>query len=92
MGWDKLGDCDDGVFFFWKFGDDNVGVGGVSSSFAPKFELWVRYFFFVRGSIYRSPTASVLGSFFIKNAKSVSGRCRSLKHESVFFLIGTPPL
>ena len=67
MGWDKLGDCSDGVFFLCRFGDDDVGVGGVSSSFTSKFELWVWSFFFVQSSIYRSPTAPILSSFFIKN-------------------------
>ena len=92
MGRDELGDCGDGAFFFWGFGDDNVRVRGVSASFASKLEFGVWLLFFVRGSVYRSPTASVLGSFFVKNAKSVSGGCGSFKHESVFFLVGTPPL
>ena len=73
MGWDKLSDCGDGCLFFLRFGDDDVGVGGVSSSFASKFENWVWYFFFIGSSVYESPTASVLAPFFVKNTKSVSG-------------------
>ena len=92
MGQDKLGDCGKGVFFFLRFGDDNIGVGGVSSSFASKFELWVWSFLFVRNSVYRSPMASVLGSFFVKNTKSISGRRGSFKHKSVFLGMSTPPL
>ena len=92
MGWDKLSDCGDGCFFFLRFGDDNVRVGGVSSSFASKFEVWVWHFFFAGSSIYGSPMASVLGSFFIKDTKSVSGGCWSFKDESVLFLVGAPPL
>ena len=92
MGRDELGDCSDGVFFFLGFGDDNVGVRGVSASFASKLEFRVWLFFFVRGSVYGSPMASVLGSFFIKNMKSVSGWCWSFEDESVLLLMGTPPL
>ena len=38
---------------FWDLGsgDDNVGIGGVSSSFASKCELRVWYFVFIRGPI-----------------------------------------
>ena len=72
MGGDELGDCCDAVFFFLRSGDDDVRVWGVSSSFTSKFELRVRYFIFFLGSIDRSPLASVLGSFFVKYAKSVS--------------------
>ena len=92
MGWDELGNSGDSAFFFLRFGDDNIRVGGVSSSFASKLELWVWYFFFVRGSVYRSPTASVLGSFFVKNTKSVSGGCGSFKHKPVLLGMSTPPL
>ena len=62
VGWDELGDCGNGNFFF------------------------------VRGSVYGSPTASVLGSFFVKDMKSVSGRCGSFKHESILLGMSTPPL
>ena len=92
MGRDELGDSGNGVFFFLRFGDDNTRVRGVSSSFTSKFELCVRYFFFVRGSVYRSPMASVLGSFFVKNVKAVSDRGRSFKYESVFLDMSAPPL
>ena len=92
MGWDELGNCGNGSFFFLRFGDDNVGVRGVSSSFASELEFQVWYFFFVRGSVYGSPTASVLGSFFVKDVKSVSGRCGSFNHESVLLGMSTPPL
>ena len=57
---DELGDCGDGIFFFLRSGDDDVRVGGVSTSFASKLEFRVWLFFFVRGSVYRSPTASVM--------------------------------
>ena len=87
-----MGECGDAGFFFLRSGDNNVGVWGVSSSFASKFELRVWYFFFVRGSVYRSPTASVLGSFFVKYAKSVSSRSWSFKHKLVFLRMGAPPL
>ena len=92
MGRDELGDCGDGVFFFLGLGDDNVRVGGVSASFASKLEFRVWLLFFVRGSIYRSPTASVLGSFFVKNMESISDWCWSFKGKSVLLLKGTPPL
>ena len=89
---DKLGKCGDVDFFFLGFGDDNVGIGGVSSSFTSEFELRVWYFFFVRGSVYRSPTTSVLGSFFVVDMKSVSNRCGSFKYKFVLLGMGTPPL
>ena len=92
MGWDELSDCSDGCLFFWRFGDDDIGVWGVSSSFTSKFEDWVWCFFFLRSSVYRSPTASVLGSFFVKNMKSVSGRCGSFNYELVLFDMSAPPL
>ena len=75
MGRDELGDCSDGVFFFLRFGDDNVGVRGVSTSFASKLKFGVWLLFFVRGSVDGSPTASVLGSFFVKDMKSVLDGC-----------------
>ena len=90
MGWDELSDCSDGCFFFLRFGDDNVGVRGVSSSFTSKFELRVWYFFFVRSSVDGSPTASVLGSFFVKYVKSISCWCQSFDYKFVSFLMGTP--
>ena len=92
MSGDKLGDGSEVDFFFLGSGDNNVGVWGVSSSFTSKFEDWVWCFFFVRSSVYRSPTASVLGSFFIKNTKSVSGGCGSFNYESVLFEMCAPPL
>ena len=91
MGRDELGDCSDDGFFFLGLGDDNVGVRGVSS-FASKLEFRVWLFVFVRGSVYRSPATSVLGSFFVKNMKSVSGWCWSFEDESVLLLMGAPPL
>ena len=92
MGWDKLGNCGNGVFFFLGFRDDNIGVGGVSTSFASKLESGVWLLFFVRGSVYRSPMASVLGSFFVKYAKSVSDGCWSFDDKLVLLFMGTPPL
>ena len=92
MGGDELSDCSEVKFFFLGFWNDNVGVWGISSSFTSKFELWIGYFFFVRASINWSPMASVWCSFFIKNAKSISGRCRSFEYEPVFLWMGTPPL
>ena len=92
MGGDKLGDCCNSVFFFWELRDDNVGVWGVSSSFASEFELRIRDFVFFWRSVKRSPLASVLGSFFVKYAKSISCWCRSFDHKFVSFLMSTPPL
>ena len=91
-GGDELGDCCDFVFFFLGLWDDDVGIWGVSSSFASEFELRVWDFVFVWGSVKRSPLASVLGSFFVKYAKSVSCWCRSFDYEFVFLLMGAPPL
>ena len=92
IGGDELGDCGDLVFFFWGLRDDDVGVRGVSSSFTSKFELRVWNFVFVYGSVNRSPLASVLGSFFVKYAKSVSGWCGSFDYKLVFLWVSTPPL
>ena len=91
-GGDKLGDCCDSVFFFWELRDDDVGVQGVFSSFASEFELRIWGFVFFWRSVKGSPLALVLGSFFVKYAKSVSCWCRSFDHKFVFFLMGTPPL
>ena len=44
---DELGDCSDLVFFFWVLRDDDIGIRGVSASFASKFELRVWGFVFV---------------------------------------------
>ena len=81
---DELGDCGDLAFFFWVLGNDDIGVWGVSSSFASKFEwrIWVFVFFWC--SVNRSPLASVLGSFFVKYAKSVVCWCWSLDYKFVF--------
>ena len=87
-----MGECCDSAFFFLGLWDDDVGIWGVSSSFASKFELRVWGFVFVWGSVKRSPLASVLGSFFVKYVKSVSHWCRSFDYEFVFLLMGTPPL
>ena len=92
MGGDKLGDCCDTVFFFLRSGDDNVRVWGVSSSFASKFEGRVWLLFFVRGSVGGPPAASVLGSFFVKDAKTVSNWCWSFDDKSVLLGMRTPPL
>ena len=91
-GGDELGDCCDFVFFFWGLRDNDVGIWGVSSSFASEFELRVWDFVFVWGSVKRSPLALVLGSFFVKDAKSVSSGCQPFKHKVVFLGVGTPPL
>ena len=91
-GWDELGDCGNSVFFFLGLRDDDVGVWGVSSSFASEFELRIWGFVFVLGSVKRSPLASVLGSFFVKNTKSVSDWCWSFDYQLVFLLVSTPPL
>ena len=89
---DKLGNCGDLVFFFWVLRDDDVGIWGVSSSFASEFELRIWGFVFVWGSVNWSPLAPVLGSFFIKYAKSVACWCWSFDYKLVFLLMGTPPL
>ena len=80
---DELGDCGDLVFFFWILGDEDVGIWGVSSSFASKFELRIWGFVFVWCSVKGSPLASVLGSFFVKYAKSVACWCWSFDYKSV---------
>ena len=87
-----MGNCCDFVFFFWGLRDDNVAVRGVSSSFASEFELRIWGFVFFWRSVKRSPLASVLGSFFVKYAKSISRWCRSFNHKFVFLWMGTPPL
>ena len=87
-----MGDCGDLVFFFWILRDDDVGIWGVSSSFASEFELRIWGFVFVWCSIKGSPLASVLGSFFVKYAKSVACWCWSFDYEFVLILMGTPPL
>ena len=79
-----MGECCDSVFFFLGLWDDDVGIWGVSSSFASKSESRVWGFVFIRGSVKRSPLASVLGSFFVKYAKPVSYWCRSFDYEFVF--------
>ena len=84
IGWDELGDCGDLVFFFWVIRDDDVGVGGVSSSFASKFKGRTWVFVFVQCPVNRSPLASVLGSFFVKYAKSVACWCWSFNYKFVF--------
>ena len=84
MGGNELGDCCDSVFFFLRLWDNSVWVWGVSSSFASKFELRIWSFIFVWGSVKRSPLASVLGSFFVKYAKSVSCWCQSFDYKFVF--------
>ena len=84
IGWDELGNCGDLVFFFWVVRDDDVGVGGVSSSFASKFKWRTWVFVFVWCSVNRSPLASVLGSFFVKYAKSVACWGRSFNYKFVF--------
>ena len=87
-----MGDCCDSVFFFLGLRDDNIRVWGVSSSFTSEFELRIWGFVFIRRSVKRSPLASVLGSFFVKYAKSVSCWCQSFDDKLVFLLMGTPPL
>ena len=91
-GGDELCDCGDSIFFFWELRDNDVGVWGVSSSFASEFEVRVWGFVFVGVSVNRSPLASVLGSFFVKYAKSVSCWCWSFDYKFVSFQMGTPPL
>ena len=51
VGRDEAGECGEVDFFFLRFGDDDVSVGGVSSSFTSKFELRIQYFFLVRAAI-----------------------------------------
>ena len=87
-----MGDCGDTVFFFLGSGDDDVGIWGVCSSFASKLERGIWCFVFVWGSVNRSPLASVLGSFFVKYAKSVSDWRGSFDYEFVFLRVSTPPL
>ena len=87
-----MGDCGDLAFFFWGLRDDDVGVRGVSSSFTSKFELRVWSFGFVWGSVNGSPLASVLGSFFVKYAKSVACWCWSFNYKLAFLLMSATPL
>ena len=87
-----MGDCCDLVFFFWELGDNDIGIWGVSSSFTSEFELGVWGFVFVWGSVNRSPLALVLGSFFVKYAKSVMCWRWSFDYEFVFLRMSAPPL
>ena len=87
-----MGDCGDSVFFFWILWDEDVRVRGVSSSFASEFEWRIWVFVFVWCSVNRSPLASVLGSFFVKYAKSVAYWCWSLDYKFVFLGMSAPPL
>ena len=48
---DKLGDGGEVNFFVLGFGDDNVGIRGVSSSFTSEFEYRVGCFVFIRCSV-----------------------------------------
>ena len=92
VGGDKLGDCCNVSFFFLGLGDDDVGVWGVPSSFASEFKLGIWDFVFILGSVNGSPLASVLGSFFIKYAKSVSCWCWSFDNEFVLLHESATPL
>ena len=95
MGGDELGDSCELKFLFLggsTEGDCNVWVWGVSSSIASKFECGVRVFFFVRGSVNGSPTASIWGSFFVVNAESTLDRCRSFEDIVFFFCVSESPL
>ena len=87
-----MGDCSDSVFFFLGLWDDDVGIWGVSSSFASKFELRIWDFVFFCLTVKGSPLASALGSFFVKYAKSISCWCRSFDYKFVLLWMGTPPL
>ena len=87
-----MGDCGDSAFFFLGSWDDDVGIWGVSSSFASEFELRIWDFVFFLVSVEGSPLASVLGPFFVKYTKSVSCWCWSFDYKFVFLLMGTPPL
>ena len=80
------------AILFSSLRDDDVGIWGVSSSFASEFELRIWGFVFVCCSVKGSPLASVLGSFFVKYAKSVACWCWSFDYEFVLLLMGTPPL
>ena len=92
VGGDELSKSGNIDLFFLRSRDDNVRVWGVSSSIASESEVSVWCFFFVRGSIKRSPTAPVLHSFFVKDTEPVSCRCWSFKYKFVLFLMSTPPL
>ena len=92
MGGDELGDCGNTIFFFLGLGDDDVGIWGVCSSFASKLERGIWCFVFVLGSVNRSPLTSVLGSFFVKYAKSVSDWCGSFDYKLVLLRVSAPPL
>ena len=89
---DELGNGGEVDFFCLGFGDDDVRIRGVSSSFASEFEYRVWCFIFVWCSVQGSPAALVLGSFFVKDTESVSGGCWSFKYKLVFLRVGTPPL
>ena len=91
-GGDKLGDCRNSVFFVLGLRDDDVGIWGVGSSVASKFELSIHGFVFIRSSVKGSPLASIWGSFFVKYAKSVSYWCWSFDHKFVLLLVSAPPL
>ena len=58
----------------------------------PTYLLRFNSFVFIWRSVKRSPLASVLGSFFVKYAKSVSCWCQSFDYKFVSLCMGTPPL
>ena len=90
MGRDELGEGCKLRFFFLDVstkGDCDVWIWGVSSSVTSKFECGSRVFFFVWSSVKGSPTTSIWGSFFVKDAESTLDGCRSFKDVIVFFCI-----
>ena len=95
MGRDELGNsCKFGFLFLGAStkGDCNVWIWGVSSSITSKFECGVRVFFFVWGSVKRSPAASIWGPLFVKNAESTLDGCGSFKDVMFFFCVSKSPL
>ena len=95
MGRDELGEgCKFGFFFLGILikGDRDVWIWGVSSSVTSKFECGFRVFFSVWSSVKGSPTTSIWGSFFVKDAESTLDRCRSFENVMFFFCVSKSPL
>ena len=95
MGWDELGKGCKLRFFFLgisTMGDRDVWIWGVSSSVTSKFECGFRVFFFIWSSVKGSPTTSIWGSFFVKDAESTLDRCRSFEDIMFVFCVGKSPL
>ena len=72
--------------------DQDVRIWGVSSCVTSKFEVGFKGLVLIQGAVKWSPTASIWGSFFVKDVEFVSNRGWSFEDELVVFLVGTSPL